>query len=25
VIYLGTNADTINLLEEILGKQFAGQ
>ncbi|MHC4310562.1 MAG: hypothetical protein ACYSSN_11505 [Planctomycetota bacterium] len=25
VIYLGTNADTINLLEEILGEQFAGQ
>jgi hypothetical protein len=25
VIYLGTNTDMINLLEEILGKQFAGQ
>ena len=25
VIYLGSNADTINLLEELLGPQFAGQ
>ncbi len=25
VIYLGSNADTMNLLEDILGPQFAGQ